>query len=407
MIDSQGAIHSYFESMASYPELKYSKKEINRAGQILSDPIIFTPDKQAENEEIFRIANNWRECHAFPMRGLRLSVMHKMRHLGVNGMTAARLKRMASIRKKLSRITSNLDQINDLAGCRAILESIADVNALVEGCKSDFRHTLRGRAYDYINEPKADGYRSHHLIFGYSGRREAKKYDGMRVELQIRTRLQHSWATAVEAVGLFRNEDMKAGEGNAGWLRLFKLMSDEFAFAEGCEFAFNGRDLRIAEIKDLNHFLGAVPVLENIRKATHYAKQHRVSIHGYKPKYYVIRYDRNAHTVDVAAYSGISEGSLSFNTLEGFVEMGEEDASVVFVEVDKIESLAEAYPNYFGDVSLFIENLSRICGGHIALEYSMAPKEVIQPKEKELPIDPSWLRPRRHSWQWGNKKPPP
>jgi hypothetical protein len=35
----------------------------------------------------------------------------------------------------------------------------------------------------------------------------------------------------------------------------------------------------------------------------------------------------------------------------------------VFVEVDKIENLRDAFPNYFLDVSLFTENLERILQG--------------------------------------------
>ena len=55
-----------------------------------------------------------------------------------------------------------------------------------------------------------------------------------RVEVQIRTFLQHTWATAVEAVGAYRGENMKGGEGNSDWLRLFSLMSGEFAATENC-----------------------------------------------------------------------------------------------------------------------------------------------------------------------------
>ena len=32
--------------------------------------------------------------------------------------------------------------------------------------------------------------------------RDAELYNGRRIEIQVRTRLQHAWATAVEGVGL-------------------------------------------------------------------------------------------------------------------------------------------------------------------------------------------------------------
>jgi hypothetical protein len=45
----------------------------------------------------------------------------------------------------------------------------------------------------------------------------------------------------------------------------------------------------------------------------------------------------------------------------------------VLVEADKIESLKEAYPNYFGDVQVFKHNLSRIVRGEDAIEFTLSP----------------------------------
>ena len=52
------------------------------------------------------------------------------------------------------------------------------------------------RSTDYIENPKSSGYRSIHYIYKYSS--NIQDYDGLKIELQIRTRLQHSWAMAVE-----------------------------------------------------------------------------------------------------------------------------------------------------------------------------------------------------------------
>ena len=35
----------------------------------------------------------------------------------------------------------------------------------------------------------------------------------------------------------------------------------------------------------------------------------------------------------------------------------------VMVEVDKVENLKEAYPNYFGDVRMFLSHLKRVVVG--------------------------------------------
>jgi hypothetical protein len=134
------------------------------------------------------------------------------------GITAARLKRMQAIRKKLKRINLHLNQIQDLGGCRAILDSMTDVRTLVQAVRDRSRHNLRPEK-DYIAAPKADGYRSHHLIVCFCGKGPAAVHNDRRIEIQVRTRLQHSWATAVEAVGLFRGEYLKGSQGDRRWRR--------------------------------------------------------------------------------------------------------------------------------------------------------------------------------------------
>ena len=59
----------------------------------------------------------------------------------------------------------SLSEMQDIAGCRAIVSSVADVNNLVTGYKRQYgEHELIGES-DYIGRPKSDGYRSYHLIY--------------------------------------------------------------------------------------------------------------------------------------------------------------------------------------------------------------------------------------------------
>jgi hypothetical protein len=288
--------------------------------------------------------------------------------------------------KKLRRFSVKLDQINDIAGCRAILDDISGVNNLISNIRESFPHKIR-QEYSYIDSPKLDGYRSHHFVFEFRGNNDGAIYNGKRVELQIRTRLQHSWATAVEAVGLYRGEDMKGGKGNSDWLRLFALMSAELAYAENCPTHpdVKNRNGRLTEIIQLNNKLRAVGTLEDIKNVTHFSEHY---IHE-RPRYYLIRYSAD-HTVTVESYSNAIEGAANIDKSEVMIETGDDDSKVVLVEVDKVDKLVEAYPNYFGDVSLFIRNLKSICEGKNAIEYSMAPQKLVAPKPYEKP-DYSWL----------------
>jgi Region found in RelA / SpoT proteins len=372
-------------------------KEVRRAGEALADNILWNEDAKPEILQTFSAINSFRDSHLFPMRSVRMSVIQRMRHKDIGGFTAARSKRLASIRKKLTRHPGKLDQIQDLAGCRAILDNISGVHALVDDCRSGMPHKLV-REYDYLQTPKDDGYRSHHMVFRYFGVGDREAFDGRRVELQIRTRLQHSWATAVEAVGLFRNEDLKAGEGDEGWLRLFKLMSTEFALAEG--FVLPGSAMtsgaRQSEIKALNSTLQATEILEKTRQAFRYVN--RFAQPEELPKYYLIRFDREAETVTVEPFFKGDLGSNSLHEAERMIDIDDGDQKVALVEVDKIDRLAEAYPNYFGDVQLFMNNLKRLCRGDSAIEYSMDRQQVVKPEPRGVP-DLAWFHQKHRLWQ--------
>lgn len=313
---------------------------------------------------------------------------------GLNGDVAARPKRMSSIRRKLRDSSTKLDQMQDIAGVRAIMDDIGGVRDLVASIEDKFPHTLR-QEWRYIEKPKLDGYRSHHMVFHFRPRKkEQEAYEGRRIELQIRTRLQHSWATAVEAVGLFNGIDLKHHKGSDEWLRLFALMSAEFAHVEGCEIGqgMPARPERIDEIKDLSRRLGAVSMLQNIRSATHYAETY---VHD-RGKYFLIVYKPD-HTVEVESFDEALNVSARLAMYERQIEDGLTASKVVMVEVDRVENLVKTYPNYFGDVSLFLNNLRRIVKGEDAREYTLAPQQVVRPRPQDKP-DPRLLVRRYGRW---------
>jgi ppGpp synthetase/RelA/SpoT-type nucleotidyltranferase len=373
-----------------FPNLEFDKQQIVQAGEALSGDLIWNDNTAEHIRQVFRIANNWRDSHIHPMRRLRHELMGNLRSLKVRGITAARLKRMRSIRKKLQTQPIKLDRIQDLAGCRAIVPNISDVNAVVDRLRTSAKHKLH-RETDYINKPRSTGYRSHHIIFEFRPEIGEEIFDGRRVEIQIRTRLQHSWATAVEAVGLFRREDLKGSRGDDSWLRLFQLMSQEFALAEGClEESVEARAARVREIRDLEQELEATNTLENLSQAVRFTESYYMPANA-RTEFFLIRYNNADNRVSVEPYSNPYVGARSYDSAESSDNRtGKNSLTAVLVEVDKIENLREAYPNYFGDVQLFNSNLKQITQGDHAQEFVLPPQKVVPPKPKEK-IDYSWL----------------
>src|SRR5262245_5193900 len=103
--------------------------DVKRAGKVIAENPIWTDATEAEIREAFKIANNFRSAHAYPMRSVRWHLIGLMRVHDLHGLTVARLKRMQAIRRKLARkdFSIHLNTIQDIGGCRIILPSIQDV----------------------------------------------------------------------------------------------------------------------------------------------------------------------------------------------------------------------------------------------------------------------------------------
>lgn len=344
------ALAFWSKDVRDFPQPRFSKKEIVEAGNILRGKI--AEDNPAA-PRVFEIAYNWRDSHMYPMWQTRKELMARVKNLQLEAITAARSKRMRSIRRKLASSGITLFQIRDLGGCRVILPSMKEVMTLVEAYRSGGSVHRVQMDKSYIDEPQHTGYRSHHFVMEFQpAESDEDAFNGFRTELQIRTNLQHAWATAVEAVGLYRNENLKADEGSPEWRRLFFLMSAQFAEEEGCRLPAGslGRSDRRHEIRALDQALGASDLLRNLAAAFQAALPRRMG-----GPYLLIEYDREAQAVRVRSYSGAVSGAQMNATEKG---------ETVLVQVDKIENLKAAYPNYFGDVAVFRDRLTSIVKGY-------------------------------------------
>lgn len=172
--------------MADFPSFDYTTSDVRNAGKIIASDMLWTDGTEMAIRQAYAVANSWRDSHVTPMRSIRLNALYYLR--GTPLVSAARLKRMQAICGKLRRLDHlKLDKLQDLGGCRIILPNISDVQNLAVTLKTVLRHEMR-KEDDYIAEPKVDGYRSHHLIWRYVGRRRHKVLSGRSIELQLRTR---------------------------------------------------------------------------------------------------------------------------------------------------------------------------------------------------------------------------
>ena len=132
---------------AKWETPKFSKKQIDRAGKI-----IVSPDSTILQEmEALEVLNNWRSSHAYPLQ----VIASNLRRKNPNAIVVQRLKRLDSITGKLKRFPEmSLYRMQDLGGCRVILDDVKDVYESVRNYKySRIRHILK-REDDYIIHQK-------------------------------------------------------------------------------------------------------------------------------------------------------------------------------------------------------------------------------------------------------------
>lgn len=203
---------------------------------VYSDAEAISEVSEDERLHAVDVVTQWRASHARPLDTFRKNLR---RRVGRSGIVAQRLKRLPSIISKLERLPRIwLSEMQDIGGCRVVLPTADDVFIFgAEFVSSRIRHKLV-RYHNYISKPRSTGYRGLHLMYEYDSDR-ATGWEGLQIEIQLRSQFQHQWATAVETVGAFVGNNLKSNLGHPTWLRFFALMSSVTALREGTSLVPN------------------------------------------------------------------------------------------------------------------------------------------------------------------------
>lgn len=336
-----------------------SKKQVNRAGDILKsiEPGI------KQYDEALEIANQWRLAHVYPINTFQAR-LRKMVTKFPDSLVAQRLKRMPTMIDKLDRHPNmKLSTMQDIGGLRAVLPNVDDVYELVNQYESSkrFTHILKDKK-DYIVSPKNDGYRGVHLIYRYNNtlarNGTAALYEGLMVEVQIRTKEQHIWATAVETMGTILDQPFKTRGGVKDWNEFFALMSSAIAIVEGTSILEEHKDLQPFQIyKQVAIMAQKIRALDLV---SGYSYAANIIEEKYSAGFYnLIVLDIKDKTVSIKSYAKKDyEKAVADYSREEQTSGDQQD--VVLVSAGKLKSLKQAYPNYFLDMRSFLERVAVI-----------------------------------------------
>lgn len=314
-----------------------SRNAVKQAGKNLKEGI--------ESRQDLSIIFEFRKNHIHIMNTLTKTLRKKTPK---PTLFSRRLKRLSSIKFKLNRNPGlQLSTMQDIGGLRAVFKTKEEVKKYISSVEEAYKSKRSVleiiNRNDYISEPKKDGYRSYHIIFRYLDKRHSdNERNGYKVELQLRTLLQHYWATAVEIMGVIdSNNDIKKGIGEEPIRRFFYLASlilDNSANKE-----------EIKEFKELNNIYGLLDKLSKISASCNTIEK----VKNKKDKFFIISLSyQDKKTKIIPIQEDDRQAEAMFKGLEE-----EDNMDTVIVSSDSVVSLKHAYPNYFLNAKKFIEEI--------------------------------------------------
>jgi len=205
--------------------MEITKTQIDKAGKILLE--IPTDSNLDSFIKADTILDSYRKIHLQPLTELNLKLQEYLIDFNTDYYIAQRLKRKPQIIKKLHRFPVRLTQLQDIAGCRIIVNSNNDIDKfykIIQNKSKKRKYFIIDRVIDYREKGRDDsGYRAMHLILFRNN---------IKIELQLRSRIQHYWAESIERTSIIYGASLKEGEGDQTVINYFKTTSDAFYYIE-------------------------------------------------------------------------------------------------------------------------------------------------------------------------------
>lgn len=340
---------------------------IRKIGEKLREGIELTEEEKLEFD-------NFREAHNIIIKLFTIEL--KKVNFSKQHLTASRNKRIETIISKLCRPEKpKLDRIHDIAGTRIIFENIKSLDDYIDILENtelvNFKEKINEdkNRYNYIKNPKSDGYRSIHKVFYYSSNipystlnEKSFNLENKKIELQLRTRLQHIWATTVEIYDIINKSNIKTGTHN-------KLETKEGLFFKKCSLVFEGIEsndvekikININEIfrdKDLVEIYNRLKGIKNIKNI-------QLPKTLGSDEVFILITDLNKGKTTFFTTDPIEKNdkqdtfliNASYRRLEEKNTKGE--YILLLLTLGDIKKLKNVYPNYFLNTNKFISILKK------------------------------------------------
>ena len=379
--------------------MNFSKKEVVRAGEALINDSLTNDD--AAFHHTMNVLTYWRNSHIVPLNLAHALLNRFIHRVDKKAFVAKRLKRFDSIKKKLQRFDQmQLKNMQDIGGIRVVVSDLSKINSIYkilinEHCFYNGDKLIK--MDNYIENPKDDGYRCLHIVGKFNNELDEER----KIEFQIRTTLQHSWATALEIVDIFTGQNLKSNLGFLTYKNFFKDVSDQFQLMENLSgFQNNDRGIFLKEYlkkvladytltrqciditKILEMKMGLMSFEEQLKsycKAAEDINQKLMS-KNYKDGFVLIRLNVQNYKIEDEFFNR-SEHDLASLRYSQYEKLLSNDKKwiITLLSTDAVGGLKEAYPNYFADSEIFLNYIS-----YIKMVVGLS---IIEKKSKQLSVN--------------------
>lgn len=302
--------------------MKMSNKEIDRLGnQLRLNP--------GDDIALVKLAD-FRSSHEEHMIDITRYCQTVIEKIEPTAIVVSRLKKFSTIIDKLSRLSSTkLHQMQDIAGCRIILESESSIYDARNLLLSIVQGYEKIDEKDYIQNPKESGYKGIHLIF--------KSVVTKRlVEVQIRNREQHTWSTLVETADVVIGTKLKELNEPQDAAEVFEILSREIDSLSEIEL------LSVLKFERKHGFIKKLMrvYLNNIQKIESVWFESKPNS---QKKSFILVLDENSA---LKIFSYVSSKKAQQKYLDRINSKRNENSAIVYCAKNDLNSILIGYSNY-------------------------------------------------------------
>lgn len=335
--------------------MRYSNSYIKKMGKILIESKIQEEVSLAES-----VVEAWRGQHDIVLDEFESRLYPILKENKIVFVDKGRrLKRLLAIKNKMDRHDVwNLSTMQDVGGVRIIFSSLDDLydakNLLTTNCISEF---VIDDVVDYIEKPRNTGYRAIHFVFRYLPNDKTHDCYGQKIELQLRTKIQHAWAMGVETAELITGSALKDGVEDSEWQVFFRDISVCFYSVDigSCECKKNEKEIidsivsntkiNPKYIEDLRSVMTMVTINDSEGET-----ERKSEVDGY----YLMDVNYKSRLSRIVFFPKEERDKAIENYNQQERENEGQPKDVILVSVPSIKNLKEMYPSYYFDASKFI-----------------------------------------------------